>query len=186
MTPFVRGVIVALVQVALMGAVGGMLLYDRATLPRAWVETAGVDPNLPIRGRYVALNLLFPAAQESASMRAPDDAWMVGRLEVRDGGAVAVLRGRVDAGEAQRGDLYFIERETPSGPRWMLTEPVAFFLPDDAPDPTRDVRPGELWLEASFPKSAAPRPIRLERRQEVPVVGSVGSAGIDLGSALDR
>jgi hypothetical protein len=165
MTPVARGVILAIVQVALMAAVGATLLYDRATLPRAWVETAGVDPNLPIRGRYVSLNLLFPAAQESAAVRAPDDAWVVGRLEVRDGEAVAVLRGRVDVEEPRPGDMFFRERPTPAGLRWMLMEPVAYFLPDHALDPTRDVRPGELWLEASFPERSAPRPIRLERRR---------------------
>lgn len=177
MTPFARGVMVAVAQVALMGAVGGKLLYDRATVPRAWVETAGVDPDLPIRGRYVALNLLFPAARDSAAMRAPDDGGMVGRIEVREGEAVVVLRGVAATMEMQRGDRFFVERETPAGLRWMLSEPVAYFLSEDAPDPTRDVDPGELWLEASFPADSPPRPIQLElRRQEVPVVGSVGSA----------
>lgn len=166
MTPVARGVIVAVVQVALMGAVGGQLLYDRATLPRAWVETAGVDPDLPIRGRYVALNLLFPAAPESAAMRAQDGGWVVGSVEVRDGEAVAVLRGLTATVETRRGDQFFIERQTPAGLRWMLTEPVAYFLPEDAPDPTRDVRPGELWLEASFPAGSAPRPIQLELRRD--------------------
>lgn len=166
MTPFARGVIVAVAQVALMGAVGGKLLYDRATLPRAWVETTGVDPDLPIRGRYVALNLLFQAARESAAMRAPDDGSMVGRLEVRDGEAVVVLRGLAATVEVQRGDRFFVARETAAGLRWMLTEPVAYFLPEDAPDPTRDVRPGELWLEASFPANSPPRPIQLELRRQ--------------------
>lgn len=164
MTPVMRGVIVAIAQVALMSAVGARLLYDRVTLPRAWVETAGVDPDLPIRGRYVALNLLFPAAAESAAVRVPEGNTAVGRVEVRDGAAVAVLRGRADAEEPRDGDVYFVERTTPGGLRWMLTDPVAFFLPEQAPDPTRDVRPGELWLEASFPARSAPRPIRLERR----------------------
>lgn len=164
MTPVLRGVIVAVVQVGLMCAVGAKLLFDRATLPRAWVETAGVDPNLPIRGRYVSLNLLFPAAAESASVRAPQGAPAVGHLEVRDGGAVAVLRGAADVEEVRAGDMYFVERSTPAGLRWMLMEPVAYFLSEDAPDPTRDVQPGELWLEASFPARSSPRPIRLERR----------------------
>ena len=164
MTPLQRGMIVAVVQVGLMCAVGAKLLYDRATLPRAWVETAGVDPNLPIRGRYVALNLLFPAAQESASVRALDGHPVIGHLVVRDGEAVAVLRSTPVVEEAQAGELYFLERPTPAGLRWMLLEPVAFFLPEDAPDPTRDVRPGELWLEASFPARSPPRPLRLERR----------------------
>ena len=165
MTPFVRGVIVAVVHVGLVGAVGAKLLFDRVTLPRAWVETAGVDPNLPIRGRYVALNLLFPAAAESAEVRAVEGHWVPGRLEIRSGEVVAVVRGPAETVELQPGDRFFVERSTPAGLRWMLTQPVAFFLPEDAPDPTRDVRPGELWLEATFPPRGAPRPIRLERRK---------------------
>ena len=38
-------------------SLSGKLLYDRATCPRVWVKTARWDPNLPIRGRYLALRL---------------------------------------------------------------------------------------------------------------------------------
>ena len=34
------------------------LPYDRVTRPRVWVLTAPFDPNLPIRGRYVRLQLV--------------------------------------------------------------------------------------------------------------------------------
>jgi hypothetical protein len=158
-----RGVLVAVIQVGLIGAVGAKLLYDRATLPRAWVETAGVDPDLPIRGRYVALNLLFPAAPESASVRGGDEV-VAGRIEVRNGQPVAVLSGAAEV-LARGGVMYFRERSTAGAVRWMLVEPVAFFLPEHAPDPTRNVRSGDLWLEASFPARSAPRPIRLESRR---------------------
>ncbi|MBP9593553.1 MAG: hypothetical protein KBE42_15890 [Steroidobacteraceae bacterium] len=166
MTPRVRGLLVAIVHVALIASVGATLLYDRATLPRAWVETAGVDPDLPIRGRYVALRLLFPATVEPPPGGERDRA-RAGRIEVRDGRAVVVLHGDADDRPANRRNLYFTERATPAGPRWMLMEPVAFFLPEHAPDPTRDVAPGELWLEVSVPDRSAPRPIRLERRRVV-------------------
>ena len=64
MSALQRGLLLAVIQVALMATVAVKLYYDRATLPRAWIESAGVDPDLPIRGRYVALNLLFPPAPE--------------------------------------------------------------------------------------------------------------------------
>ena len=66
MRPLVRGAVIALVQVALVAAVGGKLLYDRIVLPRAWIETTGVDPDLPIRGRYVSLNLVLPVVEEAS------------------------------------------------------------------------------------------------------------------------
>ena len=161
MTPRARGALIALVQVAVVASVGGKLLYDRAVLPRAWIETAGVDPDLPIRGRYVALNLVPPVVDDGPSL--PEHAQFAhGRLEVRDGRAVAVLRadagpGRPDA----RHPLAFVRDDPVAGGRWRTLEPVAFFLPEDVPDPTLGRAPGELWVEATLPPRGAPRPLRL-------------------------
>ncbi len=161
-----RGLLVALIQVALMAGVAAKLYYDRATLPRAWIESAGVDPDLPIRGRYVSLNLLFPPAPESMATRG-EDGHAFGRVEVRDGRALAVIEP--DVAPTRRGtSLHFIERPTDEGPRWMLVEPVAFFLPEHVPDPTLGVAPGELWVEATLPRRAAPRPIRLRLDSDAP------------------
>lgn len=156
----------AVIQVALMAGVAARLYYDRATLPRAWIESAGVDPDLPIRGRYVALNLMFPPAPESAAMPG-EDGHAFGRVEVRDGRALAVIES--PGAPTQRGAVqYFIERPTDDGPRWMLVEPVAFFLPEHVPDPTLGVAPGELWVEATLPPRSAPRPIRLRLGSDAP------------------
>ena len=52
-----KGLAVAVIQILIVLSVGGKLLYDRATRPRVWVRTASIDPDLPIRGRYLTLNL---------------------------------------------------------------------------------------------------------------------------------
>ena len=52
-----KGLAVAVIQILIVLSVGGKLLYDRATKPRVWVRTASIDPDLPIRGRYLTLNL---------------------------------------------------------------------------------------------------------------------------------
>lgn len=156
-----KGLVIGAAQVALVLAVGGKLLYDRANLPRAWVETAGFDPVLPIRGRYVALNLLFEAAPESATIPADED-YAAGAIVVRGDAALVILERHADDGRP-RGPLQFTRRDTPAGPRWMLVRPVAFFLPEHAPDPTRDARPGELWMEVTVPPRSMPRPIQLRR-----------------------
>lgn len=63
MTPRVRGVVLALVQVGLIASLGGKLLVDRARYPRVWARAEPYDPDLPIRGRYVSLRLVKdPAA----------------------------------------------------------------------------------------------------------------------------
>ena len=50
--------ILAVFQCLLALSLSGKLLYDRSTCPRVWVKTAQWDPNLPIRGRYLALRLV--------------------------------------------------------------------------------------------------------------------------------
>jgi hypothetical protein len=159
---FMRGVTIAIVQVAVLGGVGAKLLYERATLPRAWIETAGVDPKLPIRGRYIALGLLLPAAGENAGK----ESRACGRIAVRESHAVAVLDSGCVSAERQRDRVWFSRQETPQGQRWRVLEPVAFFLPEHARDPSRNAGPGELWVEATIPRDAAPRPIRLGRLRD--------------------
>jgi hypothetical protein len=56
-----KGMILGALQCVLVLSVTGKLLYDRATYPRVWVRTDRFDPNLPIRGRYLAL-MLAPQA----------------------------------------------------------------------------------------------------------------------------
>ena len=58
MTVARKGLILAAFQCLLVLSLTGKLLYDRATCPRVWVKTARWDPNLPIRGRYLALRLV--------------------------------------------------------------------------------------------------------------------------------
>ena len=53
-----KGLILAVFQCLLALSLSGKLLYDRSTCPRVWVKTAQWDPNLPIRGRYLALRLV--------------------------------------------------------------------------------------------------------------------------------
>ena len=53
-----KGLILAGLQCLMVLSLTGKLLYDRATCPRVWVKTAPWDPNLPIRGRYMRLQLV--------------------------------------------------------------------------------------------------------------------------------
>ena len=53
-----KGLILAAIQCLLVLSLTGKLLYDRSTCPHVWVRTARWDPNLPIRGRYLALRLV--------------------------------------------------------------------------------------------------------------------------------
>jgi hypothetical protein len=57
MSSLSKGIALAGLQCALALSLTGKLFYDRATCPRVWVKTLPYDPNLPIRGRYLALTL---------------------------------------------------------------------------------------------------------------------------------
>ena len=57
MTALTKGVIVAAVHVAMVASLGAKLLIDRATRPRTWVHVRPVDPDSPLRGRYVRLRI---------------------------------------------------------------------------------------------------------------------------------
>src|ERR1700687_3281180 len=55
--PVHKALLLGIVQLALVASLGGKLLADRATRPRFCLKTAPVDPDLPIRGRYVRLRV---------------------------------------------------------------------------------------------------------------------------------
>ena len=58
MTLFRKGLLLAALHCAIVLSLTGKLLYDRETYPRVWVKTAPYDPSLPIRGRYLSLQLI--------------------------------------------------------------------------------------------------------------------------------
>jgi hypothetical protein len=132
-----------------------------------WVKTAPLDPELPIRGRYVRLRL---EAQPAPELRFPEpveppDAGGIRRpstfrplqtvtLTVQDGRLVAAPSSGSTGVRARRGD-----RDT--GVVAVLEPPVAYFIPPQIPDPS--IRPAgeELWVEVTLPAKGPPRPIRL-------------------------
>ena len=52
-----KGLIVAALHLAIVGSLGVKLLVDRATRPRVWARTGPIDPDSPLRGRYVRLRV---------------------------------------------------------------------------------------------------------------------------------
>ena len=76
-----------------------------------------------------------------------------GRLEVRGDRLVAVPdeQGRVLFGRDSCGGEECV----------TLTEPLAFFIPEDVPDPSMRSPGEELWVKVTVPPRGAPRPIEL-------------------------
>src|ERR1700704_1985151 len=67
MKPMTRAIAVALIQILIVCSLGAKLLYDRRTRPRAWFKTEKFDPDLPIRGRYLSLQV------ELSDPRSPEE-----------------------------------------------------------------------------------------------------------------
>jgi len=169
-----RALLLMLAQVLLLGVVGGKLIYDRSIWPRGWVQTLGLDPDLPIRGRYLRLSAAIPL---TSLPQAPDgdaygrDVHPV-RLEVAPD--TARVRGVPIADQSSVARVR--AARTPQGERvWALTEPLVYFLPEGAPDPSR-LAPGEtLWSEVTVTPEGRLRPIRLGVRRG----GSIEALDLD-------
>lgn len=157
MNSMTKAAVVVLLHMAIVLSLGAKLLYDRAHRPRVWVKTASVDPDLPIRGRYLTMSLQVhaPGLGEQASKNSY--LWTPVDLSVENNQLVAHRaagntnltvtnweRGANHAGS----DVY------------SLSPPIAFFLPEHAEGP-RLRRGDELWAEVTIPRKGPPRPIQL-------------------------
>jgi uncharacterized membrane-anchored protein len=159
-----KAVAVAVVHLAIVSSLAGKLLIDRASRPRVWVKAAPVDPDLPIRGRYVALRLELHASDPELNNK--DYYSRTARLEVRNGElwAIPYDRGTV---EIQRWMAFRSNESEEERTRRLaaapvtLAEPVDFFIPEHVPDPSRRAAGEELWVEATIPRAGPPRPLRL-------------------------
>lgn len=153
MTPRQKSLTVLTVHLLIALAVAGKLGWDRATLPRVWARTIPVDPDDPLRGRYV--RLWVDAADRRGA--APEEAGA--RVEFFD------AEGQLAVREAVRWPGLLLREPPPPQARGVVVaEPMAFFIPEHAPDPSRPDSGMELWVEVSVPRRGLPRPIRVELR----------------------
>ena len=162
MNPTRKGIILAVVQLALVASLGAKYAIDRARFPRVWVQTAAYDPDLPIRGRYLSVRLRVDADQLQAGTVSPKS------NAVHSWGDQGEVTLRVEGGR-----LVAYSAPLPTGLRVMrwrarngdevtgLSEPVDYFLPEHAIDPSRRQAGEELWIEVTVPAKGPPRPIRL-------------------------
>lgn len=170
MKSWVKGIVIAAVHVGLVLSLGAKLLYDRATRPRVWVLAAPYDPTLPIRGRYVSLQLVVeprgiketkpgPGWQppQSVTLRVEADRLVAEANPLEPGYAPSDLHVR------------FIQRQDQK--LAVLDAPVAFFITEHIPDPSRRPPGEELWVEVTIPTKGPPRPIRLGvKKADAPIV----------------
>jgi len=142
-----KGLIVGLIHVALVASLGAKLQMDRVTRPRVWAQTVPVDPDSPLRGRYVRLRVQV----EPEGSPGLDYGLQRVSLVVHGQSLGFVLDPAGSGGWV---------RKMSNGPT-VLDQPLAFFIPEHVPDPSIRQSGEELWVEVTVPKAGAPRPIRL-------------------------
>lgn len=158
-----RGIILTVLQLAIVASLALKYAIDRARFPRVWAQTAAYDPDLPIRGRYLSVRLRVDADRVYAGSEAPKSNLLNFWSDQRD-----VTLG------VEGGHLVAYPAPLPTGlrvTRWRartggdvvagLSEPVDFFLPEHTADPTRRNAGQELWVEVTVPAKGPPRPIQL-------------------------
>lgn len=155
-----KGLILAAIQLAIVLSLGAKLIYDRATRPRVWAQADNFDPNLPIRGRYLALRprvipegfTYQPPAQPNASDWWSNQFW--GYLSARNNQLIASAEG------SGCGMWIHVQKNPSGGFTALAEEPVLVFIPDTFQMPA--TQPGDqLWVELTLPAKGPPRPIRL-------------------------
>jgi hypothetical protein len=149
------GLLLAAVQCGLLLTIGGQMLVERALRPRGWARVEPVDPNLPIRGRYIRLQLAVPAPGLDAPSSTPI------RLVVRGDRLEAIAAS--DEPPRASGPLTAWTHSEGGRTMAVLEQSLAFFLPPDVPDPSARAATGteRLWVEVTLPSEGLPRPIRL-------------------------
>src|SRR4051794_9289262 len=96
-----KGIAVALVHTLLVCSLGAKLMIDRATRPRIWVKSVPYDPDMPIRGRYVNMQLVVETRGMHASKKEYDTSHWA-NLVVENGKLIAV------ANEDYTGELVYL------------------------------------------------------------------------------
>ncbi len=150
MKALTKGMGVALLHLVIVLSLGGKFLYDRAHRPRVWVRTGQVDPNLPIRGRYIALQVQVEAPWfKPTKGYAREDV----RISVENGKLVA----KADSSTGLSISHWDWQRNREE---IFLDQGLAFFIPEHAEIP-RTKQGEELWAEVTIPRKGPPRPIQL-------------------------
>jgi hypothetical protein len=165
-------------QLAIVSSIAAKYWYQRWTCPRVWTRAAAIDPQLPMRGRYLALQLTvdgcqstLPSAKDANFPRdfsgavkpgpyivRPNAVDFFATLKVANNTLVAVRNEGTEDSTAGQEVI-----GTPGSPcnQMRLASSTDFFISDTAQSPL-PLQPGqELWIEVTVPPKGPSRPIQL-------------------------
>ncbi len=167
-------ILLIVIQVLLVSSIAGKFLYERRVCPRVWTRAAQVDPDSPLRGRYLVLPLrvdacglpkegdvsyVDPAPNGSPVPDSPNErsrSWNSTVVRAREGHLIGVARPVAGGGERLG---IWLPKNTPCD-RAILSPGTELYIPDTAKMPS--LKPGEeLWVEVTVPPAGPPRAIQL-------------------------
>lgn len=157
------GIILLLVQLGLVLTVAGRYLYERQTRPRVWTRATHYDPDLPMRGRYLAMQLLLDACglPRNAAIRpyVPGPSIWQWNVSLRAAGGKLSPVADKSLSPRNAGTLTLAEGK-PCDQATLSTQ-LLFFIPERARLPLPLKEGQDLWVEVTVPSSGAPRPIQI-------------------------
>ena len=171
------------IQLALVSSIAAKYLYQRWRCPRVWTRTVAYDPELPMRGRYLSVQLVvdgcqstLPSAKQASMPRNVDGVPVGKRFSINAPGLVQfpvklqVEGNKLEAIRIPDDDSRPARQTVTASPgsscdNLRLDQPVDFYIAEHAASPT-PVKPGqELWIEVTVPPKGPPRPIQLALKE---------------------
>ncbi len=179
------GVSVALlmVQVGLVSLIAAKYLFQRWTCPRVWTRATAYDPQLPMRGRYLSLQLAvdgckstLPSAKEATFLRDVNGAIRPGPFTLRPqpvyfNADLKVENNKLEAMRIQDPNIQSAGQLVAAMPAahcedMRLEAPVNFYIADTARSPLLLKSNQELWVEITVPPKGPPRPLQMALKQD--------------------
>jgi hypothetical protein len=176
-------VVLLAIQLALVSWIGAKYLYQRWSCPRVWTRTVAFDPELPLRGRYLSLQLTvdgcqstLPSAKQATFGRNIDGSanqtpYAIGGSQpVQFPAQLAVMNNRligigIPATDGPPEGEMISAWPSASCEAMRLVDPVNFYIAEHAQSPLQHAAGAELWIEVTLPPKGPPRPIQLALKQ---------------------
>jgi hypothetical protein len=171
------------IQLAIVSSIAAKYLYQRWSCPRIWTRTVAYDPELPMRGRYLSVQLVvdgcqstLPSAKQAKMPRNSEGVPVGPRFSVNavglvqfpaklkvDGGKLVAIR--IPEGDGQPGGQMVSAWPGSSCEDLRLDQPVDFYIAEHAVSPTPVKAGQELWIEVTVPPKGPPRPVQLALKE---------------------
>jgi hypothetical protein len=175
----VTSLVLLAIQLTIVSTIAAKYLYQRWSCPRVWTRATTYDPRLPMRGRYLSLQLVvdgckstLPSAKEAVMPRnfegvqtgttytihADQAVEFPAKLKVEEGKLLAIRIPEDNGGP----DELLVEGQPGASCEDMRLEgAVDFYISQTAAAPGPLKAGQELWIEVTVPPKGPPRPIQL-------------------------